>query len=114
MRVLDEAGRTLDAVDLLAVITGPGSFTGLRVGIATVQGLAMATGRMIVPVSTLDALARPPGRNALVGAWMDAQRGEVFAALYDADRTSDCRAVIAAADRHAGALGTGARRPAVR
>ena len=86
MRVLDEAGRALDAVDLLAVITGPGSFTGLRVGIAAVQGLAMATGRMIVPVSAFEALAAAAGDGtSLVGAWVDAQRGEVFASLHDAE-----------------------------
>ena len=86
MRVLDEAGRTLEAVDLLAVITGPGSFTGLRVGIAAVQGLAMATGRMIVPVSAFEALAAAAGDGtSIVGAWIDAQRGEVFASLHDAE-----------------------------
>jgi len=86
MRLLDAAGRTLEAVDLLAVITGPGSFTGLRVGIAAVQGLAMAAGRMIVPVSAFEALAAAAGDGtSLVGAWVDAQRGEVFASLHDAD-----------------------------
>jgi ribosomal-protein-alanine N-acetyltransferase len=52
-----EHGRTLDEVDLFAVVTGPGSFTGLRVGIAAVQGLALAGDRRVVPVPTLDALA---------------------------------------------------------
>ena len=52
----------LDAVDLLAVAAGPGSFTGLRVGIAAMQGLAMALGKPIVPVSTLEALARAGAR----------------------------------------------------
>ena len=84
MRVLDEASCTLEAIDLLAVITGPGSFTGLRVGIAAVQGLAMATGRKIVPVSAFEALAAAAGAGtSMVGAWVDAQRGEVFAALHD-------------------------------
>jgi tRNA threonylcarbamoyladenosine biosynthesis protein TsaB len=86
MAALEQASVTLDAVDLLAVAAGPGSFTGLRVGIAAMQGLAMATGRRIVPVSALDALAaagaQAPGADA-VAAWMDAQRGEVFASLYD-------------------------------
>ncbi len=83
-RTLDAAGVPLSSVDLLAVAAGPGSFTGLRVGISAMQGLAMATGNRIVPVSALDALARG-GENPSrpVAAWMDAQRGEVFAALYD-------------------------------
>ncbi len=87
MRVLAEAATPLEAVDLLAVAAGPGSFTGLRVGIAAMQGLAMATGRKIVPVSALDALA-VAGANSEAdvpawAAWIDAQRGEVFASLYD-------------------------------
>jgi tRNA threonylcarbamoyladenosine biosynthesis protein TsaB len=84
--VLDAAGITLDAVEGLAVAAGPGSFTGLRVGIATVQGLAVARHLTVVPVPTLEALARSLGRSAsdaLVAAWMDGQRGEVFAMLCD-------------------------------
>jgi tRNA threonylcarbamoyladenosine biosynthesis protein TsaB len=84
MRVLEAASVGLDSIDLLAVAAGPGSFTGLRVGIAAMQGLAMSTGRKIVPVSALDALAAAAGSgSAPVAAWIDAQRGEVFAALYD-------------------------------
>jgi tRNA threonylcarbamoyladenosine biosynthesis protein TsaB len=96
MRALDAASVRLDDIDLLAVATGPGSFTGLRVGIAAMQGLAMSSGRKIVPISALDALASAaPSRSASVSsdergpvaAWIDAQRGEVFAALYDAAGT---------------------------
>jgi tRNA threonylcarbamoyladenosine biosynthesis protein TsaB len=84
VRALDAAGVAADAIDLLAVAAGPGSFTGLRVGIATMQGLAMAAGKGIVPISALDALARAAANDrAPVAAWMDAQRGEIFAALYD-------------------------------
>lgn len=73
-------------VDLLAVAAGPGSFTGLRIGIATIQGLAMAHDLRVVPVSALEALARAAvNPHNMVAAWMDAQRGEVFAALYAAD-----------------------------
>jgi tRNA threonylcarbamoyl adenosine modification protein YeaZ/ribosomal-protein-alanine acetyltransferase len=82
-----EHGRALDDVDLFAVVTGPGSFTGLRVGIAAVQGLALAGDRRVVPVPTLDALAAAwlhgaPG-GGLVVACLDGQRGDVFVAAYD-------------------------------
>jgi tRNA threonylcarbamoyladenosine biosynthesis protein TsaB len=82
----DASGVALDAVDLYAVAAGPGSFTGLRIGIATMQGLAFVSGRPMVAVSALDALAHAAGADlapgTVVGAWMDAQRGDVFSALY--------------------------------
>lgn len=71
-------------VELFAVAAGPGSFTGLRIGIATMQGLAMARGGRVVPVSTLEAIAvAAPGESARITAWMDAQRGEVFAQVFE-------------------------------
>ena len=73
-------------VQLFAVAAGPGSFTGLRIGIATMQGLAMARGGRIVPVSTLEAIAmaaKPEIQR--IAAWMDAQRGEVFAQVFERD-----------------------------
>ena len=83
---LADAGVRIEDVDLLAVAAGPGSFTGLRVGIATIQGLAMAGKKRVVPVSALEALARAAVNvDRPIGAWMDAQRQEVFAALYAAD-----------------------------
>ena len=87
IELVNRAGVGVNAVDLLAVAAGPGSFTGLRVGIAAMQGLAMALGRPIVPISTLEALARAGARgdDSLVAPWIDAQRGEVFGALYDND-----------------------------
>ncbi len=92
MRALAAAAIDLDQVELLAVIAGPGSFTGLRVGIATMQGLAFARGLRIVPVSTLEALGREAAREpspALIAPWVDAQRQEVFATLFSStlDRT---------------------------
>lgn len=75
-----------DRIALLAVGVGPGSFTGLRIAIATGRALAQARGTPIVGVSTLDALGRGigeahPGQPAL--AVLDARRGEVFGALFE-------------------------------
>jgi tRNA threonylcarbamoyladenosine biosynthesis protein TsaB len=91
-RALEAAGVRMEDVELLAVAAGPGSFTGLRVGIAAVQGLAFARGLRVVPVPTLDALARAAAPavsgEPRLAAWLDAQRGEVFAGLYSGDGTA--------------------------
>jgi len=82
-------GRALADVELFAVAAGPGSFTGLRIGIATAQGAAFVHQRPVVGVSALEALAyvgaSKARRGDLVGAWMDARRGDVFSALYRVD-----------------------------
>jgi tRNA threonylcarbamoyladenosine biosynthesis protein TsaB len=74
------------SVDAFAVAAGPGSFTGLRTGIATIQGLALVNRRPVVGVSALEAVAQLASRDRAEGetiaAWIDAQRGEVFSALY--------------------------------
>ena len=79
-------GFALADVDLFAVASGPGSFTGLRIGIATMQGLAFVQRRRVAAVPALDALAHIAAANgtpgALVAAFMDAHRRDVFAALY--------------------------------
>lgn len=93
-RVLEAAGVALGDVDLLAVASGPGAFTGLRIGLAAMQGVAMAVNRPVIGVSALEALALAAfepmhAESARVGCWMDAARGEVFAALYDVRRVPD-------------------------
>jgi tRNA threonylcarbamoyladenosine biosynthesis protein TsaB len=89
--LLDRHRLTVHDVEVFAVASGPGSFTGLRIGIATIQGLAFATGTLVAPVSALDALGMIGAASrsgaasadpAFVGAVMDAQRSEVFSALY--------------------------------
>jgi tRNA threonylcarbamoyladenosine biosynthesis protein TsaB len=85
LALLDRHALRLASVDVFAVAAGPGSFTGLRIGIATIQGLAFAARRQVVAVSALEALAwlgTDPGEERLVAAWIDAQRQEVFSALY--------------------------------
>ena len=88
--LLGRQGMTTADVDRYAVALGPGSFTGLRVGIATVQGLALAHGRPVVGMPVLDVLvdiaAQAVGEGAapdLIVPWVDAKRGEVFSALYE-------------------------------
>jgi tRNA threonylcarbamoyladenosine biosynthesis protein TsaB len=82
-RLLDDAGwRTAD-LEGLALAVGPGSFTGLRIGIATVQGLALALGLPIAAVPTLDGLAATlPFASLPVCPILDARKGEVYASLY--------------------------------
>ena len=77
-------GLSVSEIDLFAIASGPGSFTGLRIGIATIQGLALTSGRRIVAVSALEALAESAAiaPATWVAAWMDARRQEVFTALY--------------------------------
>lgn len=78
---------SMSAIDCFAVARGPGSFTGLRIGIATMQGLALVARRPMVGVSALTALAHlaSDGRTVgdRIGVWMDGYRREVFAALFD-------------------------------
>lgn len=83
--LLGAAGLSPREVDGFAVTIGPGSFTGLRVGISCIQGLALASGRPCLGVDTLEVLARAAGRGAgVVAATVDAYRGQVYAALHDA------------------------------
>jgi len=82
-RLLTDCGLAPADLDGLAVSVGPGSFTGLRVGIATVKALAMALDLPVAAVPTLDALAsRLPFADAPVCPILDARKGEVYLSLY--------------------------------
>ena len=87
LALLREAGRGLADVDRLAVCAGPGSFTGLRLGLATAKGLALGSEVSVVGVGTLEALAASaeaahvPSGTRLLCPCLDARKAEVYAAL---------------------------------
>lgn len=79
---LREAGISLQDVDLLACASGPGSFTGLRIGIATLKGLAATLGRPCAGIPTLKSVAHSAGPSSATVALLPAGRGELFAQLF--------------------------------
>lgn len=81
--LLSECGIALGEIDVFAAASGPGTFTGVRVGLACVQGLAEALGKPAAGVSNLRAIASF-GTAALRAPVLDARRGEVYGAIYDA------------------------------
>jgi tRNA threonylcarbamoyladenosine biosynthesis protein TsaB len=84
--VLDINHMDIDGIDVYAVTRGPGSFTGLRIGIGTVKGLAMAAAKPLVGISSLAVLAhQAPAISDMVCPIMDARRNEVYWTLYQRD-----------------------------
>ncbi len=93
-RLMNAASLTLQAFDAIAVTAGPGSYTGLRVGLATAKGLCYATQKPLILINTLEVMAvasiqlqtenqKPETENCLFCPMIDARRMEVFTALYD-------------------------------
>lgn len=81
--MLRSAEVSLSDVDTIAVTAGPGSFTGLRIGIASVKGMAMGTGKKCVSVSTLEAISYNfVGIDGIICCAMDARCGQVYNALF--------------------------------
>ena len=99
---LDRAGVSREQIDLLAVAAGPGGFTGLRIGLAVVQGLAMTLNKPVAGVSALRALAAQVTSpdEAFIAPWMDAQRGDVFATLIDSKTANEIEAPVAENPSH--------------
>ena len=82
--MLDNCGQPLEAVDVIAVAAGPGSFTGLRIGVAAAKGLAWAAEKPCAPCSTLESMAWPLAHmeDRLIVCAMDARRKQVYNALF--------------------------------
>jgi len=98
--LLTNCGERLEDVDVIAVAAGPGSFTGLRIGVATAKGLAWAGDKDCAPCSTLESMAWPLAhmKDAIVVCAMDARRSQVYNALFRAtgeglERLSPDRAI---------------------
>jgi tRNA threonylcarbamoyladenosine biosynthesis protein TsaB len=89
-RLLDRRGVRLADIGAYAAAAGPGSFTGVRIGLTTAKGLAEMHGRPVMPVSNLKAIAwqarrDPAWRGERLAAVVDARRGEIACAVYDAE-----------------------------
>jgi len=82
--LLQRAGWPLASIDCFAGASGPGSFTGVRVGLTAVKGLADAEGKPCVAISNLEAAASYGTQAGLRAALLDARRGEIYGGVYDA------------------------------
>jgi tRNA threonylcarbamoyladenosine biosynthesis protein TsaB len=89
--VLTKAKLSLQEIELLAVASGPGSFTGLRIGIATVKALAETLSRPCIGVPTLEAIALAAGQSDATVALLPAGRGEVFVQMFSVEGTGIVR-----------------------
>ena len=104
LSLLENAGLTIHDIDSLAVAAGPGSFTGVRIGVATVKGLCWGADKPAAGVSTLEAMAygAPAPVGSVVAATMDARRNQLYAALFEITPSGPVRlcpdAPVAAAD----------------
>lgn len=114
MFLLSEAGWGLEEVEAWAVCRGPGSFTGVRIGLATVKALALVTGKPVVSVSALEALAAVWSYSSyLVCPLIDARKQEVYSAGYRSDSTGRLSQVLAEAHERPRDLAVRLEEPAV-
>ena len=80
--LLTHCESSLEDVDAIALSVGPGSFTGLRIGLATALGLCFQSDRVIIPVPTLAALSLHAGTAARIAPMLDARKGQIYTGLY--------------------------------
>lgn len=96
-KVLDRADLSLEEIHLFAAASGPGSFTGLRIGLATAKGLAETLGTPCVGIPTLEAIASGAGPSEATVALLPAGRGELFAQLFSISSSGSLLALDEAA-----------------
>lgn len=96
-KVMAESGLSFDELDRIAVTVGPGTFTGVRVGVAAARGLALATGAGLIGVTSLAVIARAVmnerdggPHDGIIAATADARRGQVYFAMFDAQGRAIC------------------------
>ena len=106
--LIRQAGSGFEAIDRIGVTAGPGSFTGLRVGLAFAQGLGAALARPVVGLSSLDALAASTAGAGAVMAAIDARRGQVYARAFQDRVPLGPPEALSLAEAHARAAGLGA------
>jgi len=86
--LLTAAGHTTEQVELVVYGRGPGTFTGLRIGLSTAKGMALARGVPLIGLSSLECLALSAGAEGLVVPVIDARRGEIFTAAFEVTCTA--------------------------
>jgi tRNA threonylcarbamoyladenosine biosynthesis protein TsaB len=90
-QVLLSGGFSLKDIDLIVFGRGPGTFTGVRIGLSTVKGVALAANARVIGISSLEALALSSQRSGLVVPLIDAKRKELFGAVYEVSHTGSGR-----------------------
>ena len=95
-KVMKKAGISYDQLDAVAVSMGPGSYTGLRIGVSTAKGICYAVSKPLIAVETLHAMAYGCKNNGILIPMIDARRMEVYAAIFDenVNKIKDTEAVI--------------------
>ncbi len=114
MTVMEEAGLAFSELDRIAVTIGPGSFSGVRIGVAAARGIALASGAPLVGLTSLAVMAAQArgefeiGRHAHFSIAHDARRGQVYFGLFDEDGRSPVAAELLSPEMASARLGDGA------